>query len=56
MIAGATFPARGADMDQPTVAFGPIGISYSRSGGPCRNPPHRGGKRIAGNWYFAGLN
>jgi hypothetical protein len=38
-----------------TIAFGPVGISYSRSGGPCHNPPHHGGKRIAGNWYFAGL-
>ncbi|HEV8378481.1 MAG TPA: hypothetical protein VGP99_06490, partial [Tepidisphaeraceae bacterium] len=37
-----------------TVWLGPLGgISYSGIGGPCRNDPHHGGKRLSGNWYYA---
>ena len=36
-----------------TVWLGSIGISHSNYGGPCYIPPHNGGKRISGNWYWA---
>jgi hypothetical protein len=32
-----------------------IGISYSRTGGPCNNSPHCGGMHLIGNWYLAAL-
>jgi hypothetical protein len=34
-----------------TIFVGPIGLSYSDTGGPCHNGPHGGGDHLVGQIY-----
>ncbi len=48
-----SFPRHYTCCHASTTWLGPIGISYSTSGGPCHNKPHNGGTRISESWYWA---